>query len=237
MVINYIYASIVSSFTGLYLFFWIIGVINFLKKRDLESFKLSGLMFCALALASGPVLIYSTEALSTRLTLYNYMALMNYGAILLYIDIITKRFKLSGWILTLLKIGLCFIVIAIIGSLTACFLDRQDLIFIFSDQLPNNLFLIHAFEGAKLSPVVRPISLFGTILTILVNLWLLYRFYKQRLKGAEFLIMAGIIVSLFAKANDFIMTSGIGYYLIPLGFLSYFFEIVYFQLNLADSNS
>lgn len=165
------------------------------------------------------------------------MALMNYGAILLYIDIITKRFKLSGWILTLLKIGLCFIVIAIIGSLTACFLDRQDLIFIFSEQLPNNLFLMHAFEGAKLSPVVRPISLIGTILTILVNLWLLYRFYRQRLKGAEFLIMAGIIVSLFAKANDFIMTSGIGYYLIPLGFLSYFFEIVYFQLNLADSNS
>ena len=103
--------------------------------------------------------------------------------------------------------------------------------------IKNNLFLIHAFEGAKLSPVVRPISLFGTILTILVNLWLLYRFYKQRLKGAELLIMAGIIVSLFAKANDFIMTSGIGYYLIPLGFLSYFFEIVYFQLNLADSNS
>lgn len=237
MVINYIYASIVSSFTGLYLFFWIIGVINFFKKRDLESFKLSGLMFCALALACGPVLIFSAEALPTRLTIYNYMALMNYGAILLYIDIITKRFKLSGMTLALLKIGLCLIVVAIISTLTACLLDRQDLIFIFSDELPNNLFLIHAFEGAKLSPLVKPISLFGTILTIIVNMWLLYRFYKKKLKGAEFLIMAGIIVSLLAKANDFIMTSGFGYYLIPLGFLSYFFEIVYFQLNLADSSS
>ncbi len=209
------------------------SVVNFIKKKNIESFKLALLIFCAFFLASGPAYLYYVENLNNKVILFTLCAFFNYSAILLYVDIITKRFGIGRWGLTLLKGCLAGVLGAIFLAVVECFMGQSGSFYSFDGPTPDNYFLQSVVESIRPTETTRLISLSGTALTLIANLYLLLQFSRIKLVGIDRLIMAGVAVSFIAKFNDFLMTSGVGYYLIPLGFLSYFFEIVYFQFNLV----
>ncbi|MCO4755763.1 MAG: hypothetical protein KC478_14880, partial [Bacteriovoracaceae bacterium] len=161
--------------------------------------------------------------------LYVFSAFLNYIAAYMYISLITKRFNYYAKVLNIAKLGILVIGLSIFTIFVMSLNGYQSMFFYFTDIMPNNYFLNQSFAGARLTPLPQIISIIGTTLVLFVNILLLSRFLKDKLKGYQRLVILGVATSIFAKLNDFLISSGHGYYLVPASFLAYFFEILYFQ--------